>query len=125
MSRTAAPADDARAATRKASRLEILALALVSYVPFLLSSPGDVPADTKQYLYLDPARLLERAPFMWDPHIGAGTVPHQNIGYLFPMGPFYWVFQQLGVPDWVAQRLWLRTLTLAAGLGVRWLLNML
>ena len=28
---------------------------------------------------------------MWDPNIGLGTVTHQNIGYLFPMGPFYWV----------------------------------
>ena len=50
-----------------------------------------------------------------------GTVTHQYIGYLWPMGPFYWVFQQLGVPDWVAQRIWLGTLMLAAGLGVRYL----
>ena len=28
---------------------------------------------------------------MWDPHIGMGTVTHQNIGYLFPMGPYYWI----------------------------------
>ena len=112
-------------ASRRGSTLEILALALVAYVPFLLSSPGDVPADTKQYLFLDPDRLLERAPYMWDPHIGAGTVPHQNIGYLFPMGPFFWVLEHVGVPDWVAQRLWLGTITFAAGLGVRWLFGML
>ena len=31
---------------------------------------------------------------MWDPNIGMGTVTHQNIGYLFPMGPFYWVLEQ-------------------------------
>ena len=29
---------------------------------------------------------------MWDPNIGMGTVTHQNIGYLWPMGPFYWLF---------------------------------
>ena len=34
--------------------------------------PGKVAADTKQYLYLDPSRLLERAPSMWDPNIGLG-----------------------------------------------------
>ena len=50
-----------------------------------------------------------------------GTVTHQYIGYLWPMGPFYWVFDQLGVPDWVAQRLWLGTVMFAAGLGVRYL----
>ena len=38
---------------------------------------------------------------MWDPNIGFGTVTHQNIGYLFPMGPFYWVLDRVGVPDWV------------------------
>ena len=112
-------------ASRRGAALEIAAIALVSYVPFLLSSPGDVPADTKQYLFLDPDRLLSRAPYMWDPHIGAGTVPHQNIGYLFPMGPFFWVLEHLGVPDWVAQRLWLGSLTFAAALGVRWLFGML
>ena len=38
-----------------------------------------------------PGRLLARAPSMWDPNIGMGTVTHQNIGYLFPMGPYYWL----------------------------------
>ena len=53
------------------------------------------------------AACSSRAVSMWDPHIGMGTVTHQNIGYLFPMGPYYWVLDKLGVPDWVAQRLWL------------------
>ena len=64
-------------------------------------------ADTKSYLYLDPGGLSTRAWSMWDPNIGVGTVTHQNIGYLWPMGPWFWAFEQLGVPDWVAQRLWL------------------
>ena len=100
---------DLIAASPAASRrwLPVGALAAVCYVPLLLTHPGQVGADTKSYLYLDPGRLLERAWSMWDPNIGLGTVTHQNIGYLFPMGPFYWVFEQLGVPDWVAQRLWL------------------
>ena len=41
-------------------RLELVAFALLAYVPFLVSSPGRVTADTKQYLYLDPDRLLSR-----------------------------------------------------------------
>src|SRR5207237_8454694 len=82
-------------------------------------------ADTKQYLYLDPGRLLSRAAYLWDPHIGAGTVPHQYIGYLFPMGPYYWLMDQIGVPDWVAQRLWLGSISLAAVLGALWLFLML
>ncbi len=86
---------------------ELLILALLTYVPLLLNAPGKVSADTKTYLYLDPGRLLDRARSMWDPHIGLGTVTHQSLGYLFPLGPYYWLMQRIGVPDWVAQRLWL------------------
>src|SRR6478736_1326878 len=92
-------------------------LVLVAYVPLLLTKPGKVGADTKTYLYLDPGRLLSRAAYMWDPNIGFGTITHQNIGYLWPMGPYYWLMDAIGVPDWVAQRLWLGTIIVAAGLG--------
>ncbi len=102
-----------------------LLLALVAYVPFLLSAPGRVSADTKQYLYLDPGRLLADAPYLWDSGYGAGTLTHQNIGYLFPMGPFFWLFDTLGIPDWVAQRLWLGSIVFAAGAGVLFLLRTL
>ena len=108
---------------RRLARLGILALA--AYVPLLATAPGRVAADTKTYLYLDPGRLLARAPSMWDPSIGLGTVTHQNIGYLWPMGPWFWVFEQLGAPDWVAQRLWLATIMFAAGAGVVFLLRTL
>jgi arabinofuranan 3-O-arabinosyltransferase len=106
-------------------RLGYALLAALSYVPVLLTAPGKVAADTKQYLYLDPGRMLGRASSMWDPNIGMGTVTHQNIGYLFPMGPFYWIFDRLAVPDWVAQRVWLGTILFAAGLGMLYLLRTL
>ena len=94
-------------------------------MPVLLTKPGKVVADTKTYLYLDPGRLLERAVSMWDPHIGMGTVTHQNIGYLFPMGPYYWVLHLVGVPAWVSQRLWLGSILFGAALGVLFLLRTL
>ena len=117
---------DGRAAsspTWRRAALGYLGLALLAYVPVLRTCPGKVAADTKQYLYLDPGRLLDRAVTMWDPNIGMGTVTHQNIGYLFPMGPYYWVLDRLGVPDWVAQRLWLGSFLFAAGAGVLYLLR--
>jgi arabinofuranan 3-O-arabinosyltransferase len=114
-----------RARRIDSSLLETLGLALLAYVPFLLSSPGNVAADTKQYLYLDPGSFLGRAMYLWDPHVAAGTVPHQGIGYLFPMGPYYWLMDLVGVPDWVAQRLWMGTISLLAVLGARWLFRLL
>jgi hypothetical protein len=93
-------------------------LAAISYIPLLLTAPGYVGDDNKLYLYLDPGTLLSRAPYLWDKHTGMGGVTHQNIGYLFPQGPWYWIFQQLMVPDWVTQRLWTGTVLFAAGAGV-------
>ena len=100
-------------------------LAALSYIPVLLSDPGRVAADTKSYLSLDVGRLMERAWSMWDPNIGLGTVTHQNIGYLFPMGPFYWVLNALGASGAVTQRIWLGTIIFAAGLGMLYLFRTL
>ena len=99
--------------------------AAVIYLPLLFTAPGKVGADTKTYLYLDPGRLLADAPFIWHDRIGLGTVTHQNIGYLFPIGPFYWLAETLGLPDWLAQRLWLGSILFGAALGVRYLLRTL
>ena len=107
--------------TRWTRRLGYFMLAALAYIPVLLAHPGRVVADTKQYLYLDPGRVLDRAWSMWDGNIGLGTVTHQNIGYLFPMGPYYWTMERLGVPDWVAQRIWLASIVFAAGLGMLYL----
>ena len=113
-----APTDGARP---RRDLLTVVIPALLAYVPLLLTSPGVVGADTKTYLYLDPGKLLADAPYVWDAQIGMGTVTHQNIGYLFPMGPFYWLLDAVGLPDWVAQRLWLASVLFAAGMGVRFL----
>jgi len=111
------------ARTERPTRLPLLVLAALVYVPLLFTAPGRVGADTKTYLYLDPARLLSRAWSMWDPSVGLGTVSHQTIGYLWPMGPWYWFFDRLGVPDWLAQRLWLGTILFTAGAGTLWLMR--
>ena len=107
--------------TRRGSLAAHALLALLTYVPILRTEPGVIAADTKTYLYLDPARLLSRALTIWDPNVGMGTLTHQTIGYLFPMGPWYWIFETLEAPDWVAQRLWLATVIFAAGAGVLFL----
>jgi arabinofuranan 3-O-arabinosyltransferase len=98
-------------------------LALLAYAPPLVTARGKVAADTKQYLYLDPGRLLSRAVSMWDPNVGMGTVTHQTIGYVFPMGPYYWIADKLGVPDWVAQRFWLGSMLFFAAAGMLYLLR--
>jgi arabinofuranan 3-O-arabinosyltransferase len=115
----------ASSSTRAQRVLGYSLLAGLAYIPLILTAPGRVVVDTKEYLYLDPGRLLARAPFLWQPSVHLGSVTHENIGYLFPAGPFYWVFANLGVPTWVAQRLWLGSILFGAGLGVLYLLRTL
>ncbi|MYA75620.1 MAG: DUF3367 domain-containing protein [Acidimicrobiaceae bacterium] len=99
--------------------------AAVAYLPLIFSSPGKVGADTKTYLYLDPSRLLAEASSLWDSDVAMGTVTHQTIGYLWPMGPFYWLAETLQSPDWLAQRLWVGSILFGAAAGVRYLLKIL
>ena len=122
--RTSATTARRRLPSGSTTRL-LLVLAGVAYLPLLATQRGWVSADTKTYLYLDPSRLMSRAWSTWDPSIGLGTVTHQNIGYLWPMGPWYWALDKLGVPDWAAQRLWWGTIIFAAGAGVVYLLRTL
>ncbi len=105
--------------TARPARLEILVLAVLAYLPALASSPGRMPADTKLYLYTDPGGLLGRAASTFEPDQFAGWVPHQQITYLWPSGPWFWLFDAIAVPDWIAHRLWIGTIMFAAGMGVR------
>ncbi|MGH9047380.1 MAG: alpha-(1-_3)-arabinofuranosyltransferase domain-containing protein, partial [Acidimicrobiales bacterium] len=100
-------------------------LAAATYVPSLLTKPGMIADDSKQYLYLDPGKLIQSALSMWNPDVGMGTVTHQNIGFLFPMGPYYWIIQELHISMWVGQRFWMGSLFFFAGTGVFYLSRLL
>ena len=115
---------DQRSSGHGTGRLFAL-LAAVSYLPLLLTRPGQVVADTKQYLILDPGGVLSASRSLWDPDWALGTVTHQSIGYLWPMGPFFWAGKTLGLPMWLVQRLWLGSILFAAGTGVVWLAGVL
>jgi hypothetical protein len=112
---------DGSPAGRVGRRIDYLVCAVVAFVPMLWSQPGTVTDDTKTYLYLDPGRYVREALSLWNPDVALGTVTHENIGYLLPMGPFYWLMAELHVPIWVAQRLWLGSLLFAAGAGMLYL----
>ena len=62
---------------------------------------------------------------MWNPTVALGTVTHEYIGYLLPMGPFFGAASLLHVPTWVAQRLWLGAILFAAGAGILYLCRVL
>lgn len=102
---------------RRIGGTDALVLAALTVVPLALGGRGEVNADTKQYLYLSPLDLLDRARVLWDSRVGGGAVTHQAVGYLWPMGPYYALTDALGLPDWLSQRLWVGGLQLTAALG--------
>ena len=121
LSRPTSAADTGGPSARTRTLVGYGLLAALAYVPVLLTAPGKTDADSKAYFYLDPGRLLSRAVFMWDPHTSFGTVTHQNIGYLFPAGPYFWLTNELGIPPWISQRLWLGSILFGAATGLLYL----
>ncbi|MFM8869991.1 MAG: alpha-(1-_3)-arabinofuranosyltransferase family protein, partial [Actinomycetota bacterium] len=103
----------------------VLLLALVAAVPTFALHVGELNADTKLYLSASPGHLLSNAAHAWDPSQFLGYVPHQAVGYLWPMGPFFWLGDFLGAPDWLMQRLWLSLIFTAAGSGAYFFLRRL
>ncbi|MBV9713837.1 MAG: DUF3367 domain-containing protein [Solirubrobacterales bacterium] len=80
-------------------------------------APGHILADTKLDLFVAPGRFLTRSLNLWDASSAFGQVQNQAVGYLFPMGPFFAGAAGIGVPMWIAQRVWLAVLVSCAVWG--------
>jgi arabinofuranan 3-O-arabinosyltransferase len=88
--------------------------------------PGLATSDTKINLHVDPGRFLGDVASMWTSTSQLGGVEAgQQTGYLFPMGPFFAVGHDLGISDWVVQRLWLGILLALAAWGAARLTRLL
>ena len=112
-------------ATFNRDRARVWAVVVALVAASFAQAPGSVAADTKLDLYENPWGLLRRAVHMWDPQTASGALQNQAYGYLFPQGPFFGVLESLGLPGWVAQRLWWALLLTVAFLGMRRLLAVL
>ena len=98
-------------------RLRVTAAAVALVALAFSQAPGKLIGDTKSDLVLDPGGFLRRALEAWDPQQGFGVMANQSYGYLWPMGPFFWLGHQLGVPGWAVQRGWWALLLLVGFAG--------
>ncbi len=85
----------------------------------LLQQPGRTTFDTKLDLQYGPGDLLSRSLSLWNGDWALGGLQNQASGYLFPMGPAFWLGDVLGVPAWVWERLWSAAVMLLAYEGAR------
>jgi arabinofuranan 3-O-arabinosyltransferase len=72
---------------------------LLAALPFL-TAPGQIIADSKFELAVDPTRFLSSALTLWDPQ-QFGQLQDQVVGYLFPMGPFFELGKLAVTDGWV------------------------
>ncbi len=88
---------------------------VLALLPFL-TNPGQIIADSKFELVVDPNRFLSSALTMWNPQ-QFGQLQDQVVGYLFPMGPFFELGRLVLTDGWVIQRLWISAVLILAFTG--------
>lgn len=90
----------------------------VVFTGLLLQAPGRVVFDTKLDVDLTPGTFLGGLARLWNPRQGFGGLQDQAVGYAFPMGPAHLLAEALGIPPWIAERLWMSAVVAAAFWGV-------
>jgi arabinofuranan 3-O-arabinosyltransferase len=93
-----------------ASCIALVALAFLTH-------PGHIISDTKLDLAVNPEGFLARALHLWDPS-QFGQLQDQAEGYIFPVGLLFVLAKLLAIPGWVAQRIWISAILLAAFVGI-------
>ncbi|NGO45018.1 alpha-(1-_3)-arabinofuranosyltransferase [Streptomyces ureilyticus] len=89
------------------SRRWLLGFWAVVFVLFLAVDPGRQTFETKLGVSVDPWQFMADLGQLWHDRGGFGGIADQYIGYAFPMLPYYALTDALGIPVWLAERLWL------------------
>lgn len=112
-------ATDASGGHRTVRRRVRWTVFLVVLVLNLVQQPGRITFDTKLDLQVEPGAFLLRSLHLWNPDSALGELQNQASGYLFPIGPFYYLGHVLHVPAWICERGFSALLMILAMEGMR------
>ncbi|NUP19106.1 MAG: DUF3367 domain-containing protein [Streptomyces sp.] len=99
------------------SRRWLLGFWAVVFVLLLAVQPGRQTFDTKLGVTVDPGQFFAGLGQLWSDQGSFGGIQNQYSGYLWPMLPFYWLADVVGLPVWLATRLWLSLIVSVAFWG--------
>ena len=99
-------------------RRVLASLALLFFAATMVQAPGLIEDDTKLPVAMAPLAWIHSSLHFWSQSVASGSVQVETFGYLFPMAPFYAVAHTLGLPVWMAERIWLALLLTAGAWGV-------
>ncbi|WP_157877986.1 alpha-(1-_3)-arabinofuranosyltransferase domain-containing protein, partial [Streptomyces torulosus] len=99
------------------SRRWLLGFWAVVFVLLVVARPGRQTFDTKLGVTTDPWQFVSDLGQLWHDRGGFGGIQDQYVGYLWPMLPYYGVSDLLGLPVWLAERLWMSLIVSVAFWG--------
>ncbi|GAA3822183.1 alpha-(1-_3)-arabinofuranosyltransferase domain-containing protein [Nocardioides panacisoli] len=85
----------------------------------LTDQPGHATSDTRLEMTEDPGGYLAGTFSLWHSQVSLGELQNQAYGYLFPQGAWFALWDWVGVPGWVSQRVWSALVLVLACEGVR------
>lgn len=87
------------------------------FVLLVIAQPGRQTFDTKLGVTTDPWQFVSDLGQLWHDRGGFGGIQDQYVGYLWPMLPYYGLTDLVGLPVWLAERLWLSLIVSVAFWG--------
>jgi arabinofuranan 3-O-arabinosyltransferase len=94
-------------------------LSACAFALAFVQRPGKTFADARVELTANPGLFMHQVSQLWSSTTDLGHVASaQFVGYLFPMAPWFAFAHAIGMPMWVAERIWMGSLLAIAAWGV-------